>query len=272
MEGLTIVTGATGGMGAAAVEALASQGRPVLMACRNAAKAETVRAAVLQRHPGAAVEIGLVDISSLESVRLFAASVPEGIVGLFNNAGTMSRSGFVLTADGFESTFAVNYFGPWLLTNLLLPKLASGAAVVNMVSLSSKYVSFDEGSLQASAEGFTQLSSYAKSKRALISFTCELARRHPELRVNMADPGIVGTDILNLGRWFDPLQRAIFKPLCKTPEKGVAPALRALQADCSGRYFVGRGSRHLPRRYRTPELDARVWAATEMLLNETLAL
>ena len=272
MEGLTIVTGATGGMGAAAVEALASQGRPVLMACRNAAKAETVRAAVLQRHPGATVEIGLVDLSSLESVRRFAESAPEGIAGLFNNAGTISRSGFQLSADGFESTFAVNYFGPWLLTNLLLPKLAPGAAVVNMVSLSCKYVRFDEGALQASAEGFRQLSAYAKSKRALIAFTCELARRHPELRVNMADPGIVGTDILNLGRWFDPLQQAIFKPLCKKPAAGVAPALRALQAECSGHYFVGRGSRPLPRRYRTPELDARVWAATELLLNETLAL
>ena len=84
MEGLTIVTGATGGMGAAAVEALASQGRPVLMACRNAAKAETVRTAVLQRHPGATVEIGLVDLSSMASVRRFAESAPEGIAGLFN--------------------------------------------------------------------------------------------------------------------------------------------------------------------------------------------
>ena len=259
-------------MGAAAVEALASQGCAVLMACRNAAKAEKVRAAVLQRHPQAVVEIGIVDISSMESIRRFAASVPEGVAGLFNNAGSISRSGFQLSVDGFESTFAVNYFGPWLLTKLLLPKLAPGAAVVNMVSLSSKYVSFDEGALQASAEGYTQLSAYAKSKRALISFTCELARRHPELRVNMADPGIVGTDILNLGRWFDPLQRAIFKPFCKKPAAGVAPALRALQAQDSARYFVGCGSRPLPRRYRTPELDARVWGATELLLNETLSL
>lgn len=271
MEGLTIVTGASGGMGAAAVESLASQGRPVLMACRNSAKAEAVRAEVLQRHPGAAIEIGMVDISSMESIRHFAASVPEGIAGLFNNAGTMSKIGFALSTDGFESTFAVNYFGPWLLTALLLPKMAPGATVVNMVSLSSKYVSFNEESLRASAEGFTQLSAYAKSKRALISFTCELARRHPELRVNMADPGIVGTDILNLGRWFDPLQRALFKPLCKTPAKGVAPALSALQAEESGRYYVGRGCRTLPRRYASPELDARVWSETERLLNGILA-
>lgn len=267
MEGYTIVTGATGGMGAAAVEALASAGRPVLMACRSEAKAQALRDRVMQRFPGAQLGFELLDLSSIASVKRFADAVPEGIAGLFNNAGTMSRSGFALTDDALESTFEVNYFGPWLLTNLLLPKMAPDAAVVNMVSLSSKYVSFSEESLQASAESFTQLGSYAASKRALISFSCELARRHPELRVNMADPGIVGTDILNLGRWFDPLQRAIFKPFCKTPSQGVKPALRALEAQCSCRYFVGHGNKALPRRYDTPELDRRVWDTTERILN-----
>ncbi len=267
MEGYTIVTGATGGMGAAAAEALASQGRPVLLACRNADKALALRERLLQRYPGTPILFEQLDLSSIASIQSFAEAVPEEISGLFNNAGTISRSGFVLTADGLESTFAVNYFGPWLLTNLLLPKMDPGAAVVNMVSLSSKYVRFSEESLSPSSESFTQLGSYAASKRALISFTCELARRRPDLRVNMADPGIVGTDILNLGRWFDPLQRVIFKPFCKRPSQGVKPALRALNAECSCRYFVGRNGKTLPRRYNTPGLDGRVWDATERILN-----
>lgn len=266
MEGYTIVTGATGGMGAAAVEALASQGRPVLLACRNAAKAQALRERILQRYPGTPVLFEQLELSSMASVKSFAEAVPEGIAGLFNNAGTMSRSGFALTDDGLESTFAVNYFGPWLLTSLLLLKMEPGAAVVNMVSLSSKYAHFSEESLSPRANTFTQLGSYAASKRALISFTCELARRRPDLRVNMADPGIVGTDILNLGRWFDPLQRVIFKPFCKTPAQGVKPALRALDAECSCRYFVGRNGKTLPRRYDTPELDRRVWETTEHIL------
>lgn len=254
-------------MGAAAVEALAAKGRTVLLACRNAAKAKALLGRILQRYPGTTVLFEQLDLSSIASVKRFADAVPEGIAELFNNAGTMSRSGFTLTDDALESTFEVNYFGPWLLTNLLLPKMAPDAAVVNMVSLSSKYVSFSEESLQASAESFTQLGSYSASKRALISFSCELARRHPELRVNMADPGIVGTDMLNLGRWFDPLQRAVFKPFCKRPSQGVKPALRALETEYSCRYFVGRGSKALPRRYDTPELDRRVWDTTERILN-----
>lgn len=36
-----LITGATGGMGAAAVEALAKEGHPVLMACRNMKKPES---------------------------------------------------------------------------------------------------------------------------------------------------------------------------------------------------------------------------------------
>ena len=270
MEGYTIVTGATGGMGAAAVEALVSRGRPVLLACRNAAKAKALRDRLHKLYPNASIQFEQLDLSSMASVQKFSDAVPDGIAGLFNNAGTMSRSGFVLTTDCLESTFAVNYFGPWLLTTLLLQKMAPGAAVVNMVSLSCKYVRFSEESLQASAEGFTQLGSYAASKRALISFTCELARRRPDLRVNMADPGIVGTDILNLGRWFDPLQRVIFKPFCKRPSQGVKPALSALDAHCSGRYFVGRASRPLPRRYDNPGLDRRVWDTTEHILKGIL--
>ena len=55
---MTIVTGATGAMGAAAVEALAAEGCPVLMACRNRAKAESVRSDILTRVPDARLEIG----------------------------------------------------------------------------------------------------------------------------------------------------------------------------------------------------------------------
>ena len=267
MSGRIIVTGATGSMGAAAVEALAAQGFPVLMACRNREKAEAVRFDILSRVPAADLVIRHLDLSSLGSVRQFVDGLgDEPVEALFNNAGTISKS-YRITGDGFENTFSVNYFGPWLLTRLLLPKLPPDARIVNMVSLTCRFVSLREETLRPSEKDFSQLGTYARAKRALLSFSMELARRYPTLRVNLADPGIVASNMIDLGHWYDPLADKLFKPLCKTPKAGVQPALRALAAAEGNRYYVGKGSRAIPKRYGDPALDARIWAATERLIS-----
>lgn len=266
MNGSIIVTGATGSMGAAAVEALASQNLPVLMACRNLEKAEAVRTAVAARIPSADITVRALDLASLDSVRAFAEGiVPGSVTGLFNNAGVIAK-GYSLTGDGFENTFSVNYFGPWLLTNLLLPKMPADARVVNMVSLTCRFVRLTEEALRPAERDFSQLGTYARAKRALLSFSLELARRNPALHVNLADPGIVASDMIDLGHWFDPLADALFKPFCKTPKAGVQPALRALASEKHNRYFVGKGDREIPGRYLDPELDARIWAETQRLI------
>lgn len=266
MSGRIIVTGATGSMGAEAVEALAVQGHAVLMACRNRVKAEAVRNSILQRQPHADLEIRSLDLSSLASVRAFADSIEAGSVSaLFNNAGVISK-GYIITGDGFENTFSVNYFGPWLLTQLLLPKLPPDASIVNMVSLTCRFVPLAERTLQPAKNDFSQLGTYARAKRALVSFSLELARRHPALRINLADPGIVASDMIDLGHWFDPLADALFKPLVKTPKAGVQPALRALAAAEGFHYYVGKKCRPVPRRYLDPALDARIWAETQRLI------
>ena len=264
---MTLVTGATGAMGAAAAKALAAQGRAVLMACRNRAKAEAVRADILSRVPNATLEIRELDLSSMASVRRFAEGVEPGTVSaLFNNAGVISR-GYGLTGEGLENTFAVNYFGPWLLTRLLADKLPEGGHVVNMVSLTCRFVRIDTDSLQPGPDAFSQLGTYARSKRALLSFSRELARRRPDLHVHVADPGIVASGMIDLGHWYDPLADALFKPFCKRPENGVRPALDALSAGDTGLYFVGKRHRPIPRRYRAPELDLALWEGTERMLS-----
>lgn len=266
MSGRIIVTGATGSMGAAAVEALAGRGVPVLMACRNLEKAEGVRADVLRLVPGADLEVRHLDLASLASVRAFAESVAPGSVSaLFNNAGVISK-GFHLTEDGLENTFAVNYFGPWLLTQLLLPKLPRDARIVNMVSLTCRFVSAHETALRPTEKNFSQLGTYARAKRALVSFSLELARRYPDLQVNLADPGVVASNMIDLGHWFDPLADALFKPLCKSPEDGVRPALRALSDGMRGRYYVGKRCKGIPARFVDPSLDKRLWEETMKLI------
>ncbi|MBR4755562.1 MAG: SDR family NAD(P)-dependent oxidoreductase [Bacteroidales bacterium] len=266
MEGRIVITGASGSMGAVAVRAMAEEGYSVIMACRNSRKAESVRSRILEDLPSADIIILPLDLASLDSVRAFADMLgTEPVAALFNNAGIISRS-YSLTSDGLENTFAVNYFGPVLLTRLLLPKMLKDARIVNMVSLTCCFVKIDEDSLRPSPRDFSQLGTYARAKLALLHFSLELARRYPELRVNLADPGIVNSNMISLGRWFDPLADILFRPLCKSPERGVKPALAALASEEGNRYFKGNRCMAIPPGYSDPGLDLRLWNETEKMI------
>lgn len=266
MRDRIVVTGASGAMGAAATRFLAGKGFHVVMACRNPVKAESVRREIVEDIPGAEIEIRRLELSSLDSVREFAKGLEgERISALLNNAGVISR-GYSLTGDGLENTFAVNYFGTVLLTRLLLPILTPEAHVVNTVSLTCRLVNVTEESLRPEEKDFSRLRTYAKSKLALLHFSQELARRNPSLRVNMTDPGIVNSNMISMGKWFDPLADALFRPFCKSPEKGVRPALSALFSEESGKYFVGQRVMDIPSRFVDQELDKRLWDVTSRII------
>lgn len=244
MNRTVLVTGASGSMGSAATRSLAAAGDRVIMACRNPLKAESVRREILADVPGAGLDILELDISSPASVRRAAASLDgERIDALFNNAGTISRA-FGLTPDGFENTLATNYLGPYLLTNLLIENMAPGSAVVNMVSLTCRFGRVEKDIFERGEKDFRRLRTYADSKLALLLFSVSLAERYPEIHVNVADPGIVNSNMITMGKWFDPLADIFFRPFCKKPQDGVRPALDALHYNGSGQYFAGR--KHSP--------------------------
>ena len=260
------MTGASGAMGSAATRYLAGKGFHVVMACRNLEKAEAVRKEILSDIPDAEIESRQLDLSSLDSVREFAKGM-EGvrISALLNNAGVISR-GYSLTRDGLENTFAVNYFGTVLLTRLLLPSFVPEANVVNTVSLTCRFVNITEKSLRPEEGDFSRLGTYARSKLALLHFSQELARRNPALKVNVSDPGIVNSNMISMGKWFDPLADILFRPFCKSPENGVRPALSALLSEMSGKYFVGQRVMEIPGRFIDKKLDKRLWDETSNVI------
>ena len=264
IPGSIIVTGASGSMGKAAVKALAAKGRSVIMACRNLEKGEAARREIMAQVPGAALRLLPLDLGSMRSVREFAAAVAGSAPsGLLNNAGVMPNR-YSLTEDGLEQTVAVNYVGPYLLTRLLLDSLAPDAGIVNVISLTAKYAHIDEDLLQKGPEDFHQLRTYATSKLALILFSIELAKRCP-FRVNMSDPGIVASDMIDLGRWFDPLADALFKPFCKRPEQGIAPALSALESPHTMRIFKRNKCLEVQERFLEHPLSGLLWEKTAQI-------
>ena len=259
MNGLYVVTGASGSMGSAAVRDLVSKGDGVIMACRNLEKGEKVRKGILEAFPEAGIVLKHLELESFASVVKFCKNLEQelnnGILGkqkidgLFNNAGVLSR-GFALTEDCFERTIQVNYLSPWLLTRQILPLLSEGGHIVNMVSLACRVGNICEDFFEPTPERFNRIKVYSDTKVALLLSSIALGRQvNGNLHVNVADPGIVDSNMISMGKWFDPLTDILFRPLCNSPEKGVTPALNALHTDCHLHYFVGKTHKPISSRY-----------------------
>lgn len=245
MSRTVLITGASGSMGGEAVRSLAAGGWNVIMACRNLEKGEAVRREVLAEVPDASIELYRIDLASLASVRSFADAVAgRRIDVLFNNAATICRD-YGLTEDGFENTFQVNCIGPCLLMSLLRPQLGK---VVSMVSLTCKLVHLDKSYCGDSAEEFSQLGTYARAKLGLLLGTMDFSRR-TGIPYCLADPGIVNSNMISLGRWFDPLADILFRPFISSPKKGVRAALSAISSSESSLYHVGTKARSIPERF-----------------------
>jgi len=201
LEGKTcLVTGANSGIGKETVIGLSRMGARVIMVCRNKERGEAAKSEVIRKTGDSAVELLLCDLSSLAEVRKLADEVLnkyDSLHVLVNNAGTVSLTGGT-TADGFETTLAVNYLAPFLLTNLLigLVRASSPSRIINVSSV-SHYGGKIDLNQTANGKAGTFMTAYSNSKLALVMFTYELARRMQGsgVTVNCLHPGAVATRI-----------------------------------------------------------------------------
>ncbi|MCQ2199875.1 MAG: SDR family NAD(P)-dependent oxidoreductase [Paludibacteraceae bacterium] len=254
-----IITGASGSIGAAASCVLAQQGWHVIMACRDVNKGEKVKAEILCKCPTASVEVRELEMSSPESIRDFAEGLKGTTVNaLFNNAGIKAHK-YVETAQGIEQNMAVNYIGAAMLTELIVPLIPAGGSVVNMVSLTVRFAKLDMNWRERKPEEFSQLGFYSTSKLAFLYYSIGLARRCPHLSVNVSDPGIVNSNMITMGHWYDPLADIFFRPFIKTPEQGAEPSLNALNYVGSLQYFVGRKHSPIAGKYVESPLVEQLW-------------
>src|SRR2546422_512709 len=106
------------GLGRATASRLAGMGAHVVMVCRDRARGEAARDEIKSQSKNESVDLMLVDLSLLVSVRSLAAEFGakySKLDVLVNNAAVVMNSRRV-TPEGFEQMFATNYLGPFLLT------------------------------------------------------------------------------------------------------------------------------------------------------------
>jgi NAD(P)-dependent dehydrogenase (short-subunit alcohol dehydrogenase family) len=239
------VTGANAGLGYETARALAERGAHVVMACRNAQKADDAAARITALAPSGSVEVLLTDMADLDSVAGSAAQFlaeHERLDLLINNAGIMATP-HATTPQGFEAQFGVNHLGHFALTAALLPALAAageGSRVVNVSSNGHKMGKMRFDDLQATSR-YRPWTAYFQSKLANLLFTSELQRRltaagSPTIAV-AAHPGGSRTELADKSTSRHPLNllmqvtRPIAEPLfSQSAAMGALPQLHAAAA------------------------------------------
>jgi NAD(P)-dependent dehydrogenase (short-subunit alcohol dehydrogenase family) len=232
------ITGATSGIGLASARMLAAQGHTIVLGARDAARGAAVVDEL--RAAGGRADLLQVDMASFASIRAAAAELalrPEPIDVLLNNAGVV-ESKRSTSVDGFETTWAVNVLGPFLLTQVLVPTLerASAPHVVNVGSTAYRIGRIPWDDLQREKGRFAGFPAYAQSKLALLMLTREFAKRYPGIVANVVHPGGIATRIW---RNAPAIVRAPLMRFLPGPEVGAAPVVRLAASDetATGRYY-----------------------------------
>jgi NAD(P)-dependent dehydrogenase (short-subunit alcohol dehydrogenase family) len=227
------------------------------------------------RAAGAAdVALIVADLSVQAEVRRAAAEFLAGgrpLHVLINNAGVVNLRRTV-TADGLETTFAVNHLAYFLLTALLLEPLRASAParIVNVSSDAHKFGRLDFDDLQ-NERRYRVMRVYGQSKLANILFTAELARRlaGSGVTVNSLHPGAVATGLgTNNGGWARRLI-ALLRPFFRSPDDGAATSLYLASspavAGVTGRYFVRCREKRPSAAAQDLAAAQRLWSVSEAL-------
>lgn len=189
-----VLTGASDGIGAAAARQLAGPAHRLILVGRSAEKTRAVA-----EETGA--EWFTADFAQLDDVRALAGKIADavgdtGIDVLANNAGGIFGDR-TPTVDGFEKTMQVNHLAPFLLTNLLLPRLLqAGAAVINTSSIAHRLFGHLDVDDLDNTRRFSPNKAYGDAKLANVLFAKSLHTKfHAEgLSAVAFHPGTVQTN------------------------------------------------------------------------------
>jgi NAD(P)-dependent dehydrogenase (short-subunit alcohol dehydrogenase family) len=173
-----LVTGSTDGLGREVALRLASTGAHVIVHGRNVERGAAVVRQIEEAGAGSA-RFYAADLASFEQVRELSEAVLrdyDRLDVLVNNAGIWleSSDGRLLSEDGHELHFQVNYLSGFLLTHMLLPLLreSAPARIINVASAAQTPIDFDDVNME---QGYSEGRGYAQSKLAQILFTFDLA-------------------------------------------------------------------------------------------------
>ncbi|XP_075677072.1 WW domain-containing oxidoreductase isoform X1 [Dermatophagoides pteronyssinus] len=245
---IAIVTGANCGIGFETAKSLALHGAHVIMACRDSSKAHQAIDKIRSFKEEAKLTFLKCDLASLSSVKqccdLFLKMNLKLNILILNAA--VNALPYLLTEDGFETTFQVNHLGHFYMVRLLEKKLIeSSTRIVFVSSESHRFSTLNKENIDQdwSPSNFISFMAYNDSKLCNILTTQYLNRRLGKQNVTVLSchPGnLVNT---YLQRYWWPLRLLYFlvSPFTKSANQGAATVVFCSVtdeiSDIGGLYF-----------------------------------
>ena len=269
-----LVTGGNSGIGKALCKELAFLGARVIIACRNLERGKRAKMEIEQEVQGAQVEVRILDLASLQSIRAFASGLIEDgldIHGFIHNAGVF-RPKDGLTEDGFEITAGTNFLGTGALNELLLPYFRALPHEVDVVfasSLSATWHRFDPRLLNPDFHS-GKLKRYAISKRAIAGYTLALGRQEKgNVKFLLAHPGVTFTPLFVKGypKAFASLIGFFFRLFLHGPESAATSFLKALSEGNPDSYYGPRGLGHVSGKGSSSPFPGKLKQGNEAILS-----
>ncbi|XP_041970756.1 retinol dehydrogenase 14-like [Aricia agestis] len=274
---VVLVTGGTSGIGYETAADLAERGARVLIAS-NERHGDSVRDTIVARSGNTDVHFIYLDLASLDSVRSVAEkilSTEKRLDVLINNAGVLFTPN-MKSDDGISLGMQINYFGPFLLTNLLLPLItqSSPSRIINVSSTAYKYGLVDLDNLIEPRTGcFPSFYLYCDSKLCVALMTVELARRLQGTGVtaNFLHPGCSRSNIVNhVPITLISVLVFIFGKFVKTPcEAAQTSIYLAVSPDVqnvSGCYFEECRVKEINKKASNKDLATNLWCMSEKVV------
>jgi len=272
-----LVTGGTSGVGRSIAAGCAMAGATVVIVSRDKGRGDDAARRIRESTGKPDVDAMKADMSVMESVRTLAGAFRRKhgrlhVLSLNAASLTMHRQ---ITVDGHESTFAANYLGHFLLTNLLLDVLhASAPSRVIAVSGhpgSLMPVRLDMEDLMLN-KGFSPFKATLRAALAKTLFIFELARRMESTGVtaNTFHPGFVRSALPQSLPWFLSLPASLAMLFAsRESDTGIYLATSQEAEGRTGRFFVGRKPVDFRPRYDVADMSARLWEASARLTGLT---
>ena len=188
---VAVVTGGYSGIGVETTRALVNAGAKVHVPVRNSEKAAETLADIEGE-----VHVGEMDLSDLASVCAYAesiSSIEPTVDLLINNAGIMACPETRI-GSGWESQFAVNHLGHFVLTTQLLPNLlqANRPRVVCLSSVAHHRSDIRWDDIHFEKDPYEKWDAYgqAKTANALFALGLDLKYHDQGLRAFSVHPGV----------------------------------------------------------------------------------
>ncbi len=263
MDGkIVLITGSTDGIGKSTAFRFARSGATVVLHGRSKEKLDGVSEEIKKVTGNNDIHAYRADFSSLEDVRHLAEGLRQDLYRLdvlINNAGVFMQRR-VLTIDGLEMTFQVNYLSHFLLTLSVLDLVKKGrsARIVNVSSMAHAS-SIDFENLQGE-RAYDPYEAYSISKLCNIFFTYELAARTLDhgISVNCVHPGVIGTKLLAAG-WGGGMGSPVERGADNVFFVAQSPDLDGI----TGKYFVDRRPTRSSAVSYDVEKRKRIWDISE---------